>query len=68
MILFTCTCDWKFVVGKKQVFGPMFRGPGEHQAYWHIGRMMTRSEWEDEYGDCALRLERLEGSADSGVR
>jgi hypothetical protein len=60
--LFTCTCEWVFVVGRKRVFGPMFPGPGEHNAYWHVGRMMTREQFADEYADCAYRFSKGIGS------
>lgn len=53
---FICTCDWMFIVGRKRVFGPVFKAPGEHQAYWHVGRMMTRKQFKDQYGDCAARF------------
>lgn len=56
--LFTCTCDWVYVVGRREVFGPMFRNSAEDASRgWHVGRMMTREQWADEYADCAYRLE-----------
>jgi hypothetical protein len=55
---FTCTCDWRFIVGRKRVFGPLFTGPGEHQMFWHVGQMMTRDEFEQAYSDCAYRLKK----------
>lgn len=58
---FTCTCDWIFIIGKKRVFGPIFRGPGEHQHYWHVGRMMSREDFEDQYADCAYRFGKQAG-------
>ena len=62
---FTCTCEYVFIVGKKRVFGPMFSGPGEHQHYWHVGRMMSREQFEDEYSDCAYRLDQGLGTIES---
>lgn len=67
MVLFTCTCDWKFIVGSKQVFGPMFCGPGEHSHYWHLGRMMTREQFKDEYADCAYRFKKGMGKHETAA-
>lgn len=30
----------------------------EHRNYWHMGRMMSREQFEDEYSDCAAQLDR----------
>jgi hypothetical protein len=59
--LFDCSCGWRFIVGKKHAYGPIyaiglpghFTGPGGCHA---PGRMMTRGEFEDTYADCAYRF------------
>jgi len=58
---FTCTCTWRFIVGKKRVFGPVFEMglPGHFSGRtgcYHVGHMMSREEFEDEYADCAYRF------------
>lgn len=60
MQVFDCSCKYRFIVGKKQVYGPVyafdlpghFKGPnGCHSR----GRLMSREQFEDDYGDCAYR-------------
>ena len=68
MKLFTCCCTWSFVTGKKQVFGPIynvdlpghFTGPN---GCMHVGRMMTREEFADDYADCAACEDGTHGHA-----
>ena len=67
MRVFDCSCEWRFIVGKKQVYGPIYpiglpgHFNGEHGCHAR-GRMMTRAEWEDSYSDCACRHRRSTGS------
>lgn len=63
MHVFDCECEWRFVVGDDRVYGPIFRGPGEHKDYFSRGRLMTREEFEDDYADCAYRYELTERAA-----
>lgn len=63
MILFDCTCTWRFIVGRKQVYGPIYTAPEsaiEAIGYpvYNQGRMMSRQEFEDLYADCAYQLEK----------
>jgi hypothetical protein len=64
--LFDCPCKWRFLVGKKKVYGPIyahdlpghFTGPsGCHTQ----GRMMSREQFEDDYADCAYRFQLFGG-------
>lgn len=57
----TCQCGYRWLISDdglivSAVFGPMFAGPGEHSAYWHLpGRMLTHREWDYQYADCSYR-------------
>jgi hypothetical protein len=53
MNLFTCTCQWKYLVGKKNVYGPITPGYAAYAA-----RMISRERWQEEYGDCAAQFEK----------
>lgn len=55
MKVFDCTCSWRFVVGRKHVYGPIYTMPDHGHPYscYSQGRMMTRREFEDWYADCA---------------
>jgi hypothetical protein len=44
---FRCSCGWKYIVGKKTVYGPIMVG-------MHVERFMTRDEWEEDYADCVF--------------
>jgi hypothetical protein len=55
---FTCCCEWSFVVGRKRVYGPVYQVglPGHFsgpRGCMHVGGMMTRAEFEENYSDCA---------------
>lgn len=62
MIVFDCTCKWRFIVGKKQVYGPIWRielpghFTGRHGCYT-LGRMMSREQFADDYSDCEYRFQ-----------
>jgi len=55
MRLFRCCCGWSYVIGKKQVYGPIYPvGIGAYPgALASTQRMMTRAEFEDWEPDCA---------------
>lgn len=53
-----CCCQWRFIIGKRRVYGPIyaiglaghFTGPtGCHTQ----GRMITRMQFDIEYADCS---------------
>lgn len=56
MRMYECRCGWSYVVGKKRVYGPIYRtGIGDFpNDLAPSQRMMTRKEWKDRYGDCAV--------------
>jgi hypothetical protein len=62
VIVFDCGCKWRFIVGKKQVYGPIWRielpghFTGRHGCYT-LGRMMSREQFADEYADCEYRFQ-----------
>ncbi len=51
MKAFACCCSWRYVVGRKQVYGPIYRcGIGDFpDMLGSSQRMMSRQRWEDEY-------------------
>jgi hypothetical protein len=53
--LFACCCEWSYVIGKRRVYGPIYRcGIGDFpEMLASSQRMMTREQFEDEYADCA---------------
>lgn len=55
MRLFRCCCRWSFVIGRKQVYGPIYPiGIGTFpRALSNTQTMRTRDEWADSYADCA---------------
>ena len=55
MRLFRCCCGWSFVIGKKQVYGAIYRmSIGTYpDALANTQRMMTREAFEENYSDCA---------------
>jgi hypothetical protein len=55
MELFRCCCGWSYVIGRKQVYGAIYRaGIGDFpDQLANTQRMMTRAEFEDWYSDCA---------------
>lgn len=59
MKLFRCCCGWSYVIGKKKVYGPIYKmGIGTYPtALSNTQRMMTREQFEDENSDCAACLE-----------
>ena len=67
MQVFDCSCKWRFIIGKKQVYGPIWAIglPGHFTGATGChtrGRMMTREQFEDEYADCAGRFGRQPGT------
>lgn len=64
MLVFDCECRYRFIVGKKHVYGPIFSHDlpghftGDPGGCYTRGKMMTREEFEDDYPDCAGGLER----------
>jgi hypothetical protein len=56
---FDCSCGWRFIVGRRHVYGPLYPLglPGDYGG-WVKGRMMTRDEWEETESDCAYRFKR----------
>lgn len=50
---FKCVCGWSFVIGKHEVYGPIFEDGSTAQA-----RTMPFGEFECEYGDCYFRWTR----------
>ncbi len=62
MILWECGCSYRYVIGKKNVYGPIIPVAntyvGNGSACWGM-RMMTREDWEYQYADCARRFEKL---------
>lgn len=61
MIVFDCTCKWRFIVGKKRIYGPIYpiglpgHYNGEHGCHSR-GQMMGREEFEENYSDCNAQL------------
>ncbi len=57
MKLWRCSCKWSYVIGRKNVYGPIWpMGIGDFpDALSNTQQMMTRAQWEDEYSDCAAR-------------
>lgn len=55
MNLLKCECDWSYVVGNRRVYGPIYPiGIGQFPNALSVSQhMMTRSQFEEEYGDCA---------------
>lgn len=55
MRLFECCCKWKYIIGSKKVYGPIYpAGIGEFpELLSNTQRMMSREQFEDEYADCA---------------
>lgn len=60
MVLFKCTCNWAFVVGKRKVYGPIYEmGIGTYpHALNNSQRIMRRADWADEFSDCAYRFDK----------
>ena len=59
MRVFDCCCKWRFVIGRKRVYGPIYAIglPGHYtgpQGCHTQGRMMTREEFDDWYADCSV--------------
>jgi hypothetical protein len=48
MKLWTCQCRWRYVITKRNVYGPII--PDMDTA-----RIMSRKEWKEQYGDCEFR-------------
>lgn len=66
MKVFDCKCKYRFIVARKQVYGPIFAMdlPGHFtgdNGCHHRGRLMSREDFEDQYADCARQFERQEG-------
>lgn len=59
MKLFTCCCDWSFVIGRKRVYGAIYAmGIGDFpSALANTQQMMTRKQFAENYSDCAACLE-----------
>lgn len=63
---FLCKCGWIYIVGKKNVYGPIYTiGPGPdspfpsvHNRCYSKGQLMTREVFDDAYADCAARYDR----------
>lgn len=55
MRIFTCRCEYRYIVGKKNVYGPIF--PNKSAG---VARLMTRKEWKGQYADCAYPYMRAE--------
>jgi len=55
MRLWKCCCEYSFVVGSKQVYGPIVpMGLSGHDGcLMTIQRMMPAEEFRDDYADCA---------------
>jgi len=55
MKLFPCCCGWSFVIGKKNVYGPIYpAGIGEFpDLLANTQHVMTRAAFRDEYAECA---------------
>lgn len=58
MRLFRCCCGWSWLVGKKRVYGAIYRaGIGEFpELLANTQRLISREQWADEYADCAACL------------
>lgn len=56
---FTCCCDWRFIVGRRQVYGPIYSmGIGEFPDLLATSqRLMSMERFRDEYADCAAHVE-----------
>ena len=57
MMVFDCGCKWRFIVGKKQVYGPIHTmGPlgssGIHGLCYNRGSMMSRDVFARDFADC----------------
>ena len=61
MEVFDCSCSYRFIVGKKQVYGPIYaiglpgHYTGPHGCHAR-GRMMSREDFAEQYSDCAFRF------------
>lgn len=59
MRVFDCRCTWRFIIGDKQVYGPIYlhnlpgHFTGDPGGCYTRGRLMTTEEFADQYGDCA---------------
>lgn len=63
MDLFDCPCGYRWIIGKKKVFGPIW-AEGENTPSY-LGRMHSREEWEDNYDDCKRSLDRASNPYDT---
>ena len=58
MKVFDCCCRWRFIIGHKRVYGPIYaiglpgHFTGPHGCHTQ-GRMMSRAEFDDWYADCS---------------
>jgi hypothetical protein len=54
MELWTCCCEWSWVVGKRRVYGAIYpAGIGDFPGNLApVQRMLTREEWREQYADC----------------
>lgn len=48
MKVFTCRCKYTYIVGKKNVYGPITPNKSADAA-----RLMTHKTWKEQYADCA---------------
>lgn len=53
MKIFECQCKFKFIIGNKKVWGPIFDDGNALAAH-----MMTLEEFEEQYGDCMTDFEK----------
>jgi len=58
---FTCGCGWKYIVGKRRVYGPLYEKSATH-------RMMTIEDWRLQYGDCWAAYNRVPMVHESAVK
>lgn len=53
MKVWTCRCEWTWVIGKNKVFGPIFEDNTASTA-----RLQPRKLWQDLNSDCAAQYTR----------
>jgi hypothetical protein len=60
MKLFKCDCGYQYIVGDEDVFGPIIAvcesSGKESTTKFHLGRMMSREDFDEDYSDCARNL------------
>jgi hypothetical protein len=65
MVIFDCQCGYRFIIGKKQVYGPIFAHnlpghfTGDPGGCYSRGQLMTCEQFRDHYADCAGSSVRL---------